>query len=116
MSSKLSEVAVASLVTEWVSMADHNQYSVFARAGDVSPRNGVTIQLRKALNSSGSGAVNHGSAVTADDQVGATLLASELGVDGAGVQYTHVAAIVTDQDSPNSYTALALRSSPRSAP
>lgn len=97
------------LVTEWVSLADYAQYLVGVRAGDVSPRNGVTVQLRKATSSGGAGATNHGSAVTADDRVQVSCRASELGQDGSGVQYTHVSATVTDEDSPNSYTALAYR-------
>ena len=97
------------LSSEWVSMADYAQYLVAVRAGDVSPRNGVTIQLRKAINSGGTGATNHGSAVTADDRLQASLRASELGQDGSGVQYTHVSAVITDEDSPNTYTALCFR-------
>lgn len=97
------------LATEWVSMADYAQYLVAVRAGDVSPLNGVTIQFRKATSAGGAGATNHGSAVTADDRAQASLRASELGQDGSGVQYTHVSATVTDQDSPNTFTALAFR-------
>lgn len=107
---RLNEQATPDLVSSWVSMADYREYTAFAVAGDVSPRNGVTIQLRKATDASGTGAANHGSAVTADDRCSATLLAEDLGQTGGGVQYTHVSATVTDQDSPNTYTALAFRS------
>lgn len=113
MTSRLNEQATPDLPTSWVSMAAHREYTVFGVAGDVSPRNGVTIQLRKATSAGGANATNHGSAVTADDRVSATLLADELGEFSAGVPFTHVAAVVTDQDSPNTYTAMAFRSQPR---
>ena len=103
------------LISEWVSMADFRKYLVAVRAGDVSPLNGVTIQLRKATSSGGAGATNHGSAVTADDRAMAELNAEDLGQVG-GVQYSHVQATVTDQDSPNTYTALAFRGDGRLMP
>ncbi|GIK49598.1 MAG: hypothetical protein BroJett013_22950 [Alphaproteobacteria bacterium] len=113
MTSRLNEQATPDLSTSWVSMAAYREYTVFGVAGDVSPRNGVTIQLRKATSAGGANATNHGSPVTADDRVSATLLADELGQNGSGVQYTHVSAVVTDEDSPNTFTALAFRSRPR---
>lgn len=95
-------------VTAWTPIADAREYGVLVLAGDVSPINGVTVQFRKATSSGGAGATNHGSAVSADDRLITSILAADLGVDGSGVQYTHVSATVTDQDSPNSYTALAV--------
>lgn len=110
---RLNEMATPDLATSWVSMADYREYTAFAVAGDVSPRNGLTIQLRKATSSGGANAANHGSAVTADDRASATLLAEDLGEFSAGVPYTHVSATITDEDSPNTLTALAFRSGAR---
>lgn len=106
---KLSEVIVGVPVTTWVPLTNYQQYTAVARAGDVSPRNGVTIQLRKATDSSGTGATNHGSAVTDDDRAEASLFAADIG------DYTHVSATVTDQDSPNTVTSFAILSDPRFA-
>lgn len=103
------ESALISAATSWVAMASHREYSVMALAGDVSPRNGVTIQLRKATDGSGTNATNVGSAVTADDQAIASAFAADLGEFSAGVPYTHFSATVTDQDSPNTVVSLAIR-------
>lgn len=102
--------------TAWLSVANAREYAVAVLAGDVSPRNGVTIQFRKAINSGGSGATNHGSAVTADDRLIASILAADLGADGSGNPYTHVSATVTDEDSPNTFTALAFLASLKETP
>lgn len=107
---KLAEVVEGYPVTTWVPLTNYQQYTALARAGDVSPRNGVTVQLRKATDSSGTGATNLGSAVTGDNFANASARAEDLG-DG----YTHVSATVTDDDSPNTVTSFAVLSDPRFA-
>lgn len=104
---KLSEKIVGVPVTTWVSLKNYQQYTAVARAGDVSPRNGVTIQLRKATDASGTGATNHGDPVTADNHAEASLFAADLG------DYTHVSATVTDEDSPNTVTSFGILSDAR---
>lgn len=104
---KFAEIAEGYPVTTWVPLTNYQQYTALARAGDVSPRNGVTIQLRKATDSSGAGATNLGSAVTGDDWANASCRAEDLG------DYTHVSATVTDQDSPNTVTSFAVLTDPR---
>ena len=112
--SKTTEIlSLPALATSWLSVADYREYIVAAVAGDVSPLNGVTIQLRKATSSGGANAANQGDAVTFDDAGYASLNVEDLGETGGGVQYTHVSATVTDQDSPNTVTALAFRAKPR---
>lgn len=91
----------------WVKMDQAREYCVVARAGTASPADDVTIQLRKATSSGGAGAVNHGAAVTAAGFAAASALAQDLGVDGSNVQYTHVSAVVSDETSPNAYSAVA---------
>lgn len=104
---KLSEKIVGVPVTTWVPLTNFQQYTVVARAGDTSPLDDVTIQLRKATDASGTGATNHGSAVTAAGHAEASLFAADIG------DYTHVAATVTDEDSPNSVTSFAILSDAR---
>lgn len=110
------ENVVAGAVTAWVPMTDHREYSVIAYAGDVSPRNGVTIQIRKATSAGGANATNAGSAVTKDDTCVASAFAADLGEFAPGVPYTHFSAVVTDDDSPNSFTAMAVRRGARFNP
>jgi hypothetical protein len=103
-------------VTAWTSLQDAREYIVSVLAGDVSPRNGLTVQFRKATNANGDNPANHGSAITADDRILESILAADLGATNNGVPYTHVSAIVTDEDSPNTYTAHAFLGSLKETP
>lgn len=110
---KFSEVACFAPVTTWLPLANYQQYTAFARAGDASPLDSVTIQLRKATDSSGTNATDHGSPVTLTPTGGVSVRAEDLGDFSASLQYTHVSAVVTDEDSPNSVTSAAIVTEPR---
>lgn len=110
---KFSEVACGAPVTTWLPLANYQQYTAFARAGDTSPLDSVTIQLRKATDGSGTNAANHGSAVTAAPTAAASVRAEDLGDFADGVPFTHVSATVTDEDSPNSVTSYGIVTDPR---
>jgi hypothetical protein len=100
----------------WVAMDQHREYTVTSRAGDVSPLNGVTVQIRKATSAAGANATDVGSPVTADDQVIVSAFSADLGEFSAGVPFTHFSATVTDQDSPNSHITNAVRRGARFNP
>lgn len=87
----------------WVSLAKYREYVATARAGTVSPLDDVTIQLRKATNSSGANATNHGSAVTAAGFAATSVRDDELGNYNSdpSTPFTHVSATISDEASPN---------------
>lgn len=110
---KFSEIACAAPVTTWMPLDNYQQYTAFARAGDVSPLDTVTVQLRKATDSSGTNAANHGSAVSLTPTGGVSVRAEDLGDFSASLQYKYVSAVVTDEDSPNTVTSYAVLTDPR---
>jgi len=110
---KFSEVACAGPVTTWFPLDNYQQYTAFARAGDVSPLDTVTIQLRKATDAGGSNATNHGDPVNLTPTGGVSVRAEDLGDFSATLQYKYVSAVVTDEDSPNTVTSYAVLTEPR---
>lgn len=110
---KFSEIACAGPVTDWFPLDNYQQYTAFARAGDVSPLDSVTIQLRKATDASGTNATDHGDPVTFTPTGGVSVRAEDLGDFSADLQYKYVSAVVTDEDSPNSVTSYAVLTDPR---
>ncbi len=110
---KLSEVISCAPVTTWLPLTNYQQYTATARAGDASPLDSVTIQLRKATDSSGTNATDHGSPVTFTPSGSVSVRAEDLGDFSSSLQYTHVSASVTDEDSPNSVTSYGIASDPR---
>jgi len=110
---KFSEISTFRPVTTWVPLTNFQQYTAYAEAGDASPLDDVTIQLRKATDASGTNAANHGSAVTAAPRASASVRAEDLGDFSTSLQYTHVSASVSDEDSPNTLTSAGILTDPR---
>jgi hypothetical protein len=103
MANKLTEVisVVAGGVDTWTPMAQAKEFVVVATAAGASPAANITIQLRKATAVGGTNATNHGTAVTASGAAKAQLFAADLGEFSAGVPFTHVSAVITDDVSPD---------------
>lgn len=103
----LSERLTPSPIGNWVSLANHQEVIAVAILPDADVGEGLSIQMRKATDSSGTGATNFGAAATVastvantDIVVSASREADDLGVNGSGVQYTHVSAVVSTTGSP----------------
>lgn len=111
MNNKISEILNAFPAGVWV---DASKYRRFMGLGFVQNADGgeaLTIQLRKATDSGGTGATNLGTATVvtqagsspADNQLltgAADAQQAELGEDGSGNAYTHVSVSVTTDASP----------------
>lgn len=111
MASKLSERVRIYPAGVWVDASKFRQFMGFGYVEAADGGESVTVQLRKATDSAGSGATNFGTAVTttragsspaADDLIVAAQdgRADELGETGGGVQYTHVSVQITGDASP----------------
>lgn len=107
MSSKLSERLNAYPAGTWVSAALFTQFMAVAFLAGADGVETVTIQARKATDASGTGATNHGDAVTVtnpqtsppssnDLKAAVDFRSDQLGESGAGVPYTHVSFVATD--------------------
>lgn len=92
--------------TTWVELSKYREYVALARSGTASPTDDVTIQLRKATSSGGANAANHGSAVTGAGFAATSVRDDELGDFAAGVPFTHVSAVITDEASPNTVNSV----------
>jgi hypothetical protein len=117
---KLSELAVASPVGNWVSMENYRQVSAIGVLLDADSAETLTVQLRKATDASGTNAANFGTAVTVasgatDTDLSAiqTEWSQALGSFSAGVPFTHVSATISDVASPEASFGVVLRSEPR---
>lgn len=101
MSSKLSEQLNVYPAGTYVSAALFTQFLAVAFLAGAETGEAVTVQARKATDSSGTGATNHGTAVTVtatangDLKVGQDFRADQLGAVG-GVPYTHVTLVASD--------------------
>lgn len=107
--SRLAEVVKVADPATWNPISGMKAVTGIVRALLASsPSNEVTIQLRKATDNAGSNAANLGSSVTGDYAVAVTALAEELGYynDDPDTPYTHVSATITDEKSPNAYSAV----------
>lgn len=98
---KLTEVAESFFPTQWVDMSLYREYAAFANTVATSPLNAVTIQIRKAVSAAGGDAEDHGDPVSADNKASVSVLAEDLGATSAGVPFTHVSFVLTDDASPN---------------
>jgi len=117
---KLSELAVATPVGNWVSMENYKQVSAVGVVLDADSAEAVTVQLRKATDASGTNAANFGTAVVVTSgatDTDITAIHSEwaqaLGSFSAGVPFTHVSASITTDASPETAFGVVLRSEPR---
>jgi hypothetical protein len=106
---KWTERNVVTPAPEWVPVANYREIVAIGCMddADLAGEEGVTVQLRKATDGSGTNPANHGSAVTvlatgANDDIVAVAHAysNALGATGGGVPYTHVSAVITAIGSP----------------
>jgi hypothetical protein len=115
--SKLSERLYVAPAGVWVSAALFERFCAVAMTTLADGGEHVGAQLRKATDAAGSGATNFGTATTttlpgtspaANDTIIAAHdgKADELGVDGSGVQYTHVSALALSAVSPEGGVAV----------
>lgn len=125
MARKLSETVMVFPSGTWV---DASKYRQFLGVGFLAAADGgesVTVQLRKATDAAGAGAVNFGAAVTVTEP-GTSPAANDLltaAADGradelgqiAGVQYTHVSVTITDDASPEASTGFLIAGDARSS-
>lgn len=120
---KLHEVINCSDAAAWVAMEAYRQVTGVGILVDADDGEGVTVQLRKATDASGTGAADLGDPVTvssdaADTDVTAmaSAYADQLGETAGGVAFTHVSATVTKAGSPEpaeTLTAFVIRSDGR---
>lgn len=120
---KLHEVINCSDSAAWVAMEAYRQVTGVGILVDADDGEGVTVQLRKATDASGTGAADLGSPVTVtssatdvDVTAMASAYADELGETAGGVAFTHVSASVTKAGSPapaETLTAFVIRSDGR---
>lgn len=112
---KLSEVSVASVAVTWVPVALFKQVSAIGVIADADSPEVLTVQLRKATDASGTGATNWGTAVTATSAAADSDLSAiqTEEVDSIGAGYTHVAAVISSDASPETPTGVVLRTNPR---
>ncbi len=104
---KISERLQVSDAAAWVPVANYRQIMAVGVMVAADATEGVTIQLRKAVDASGTSPANHGSAVTALSTGANTTVyastdveANALGKTGGGVPYTHVSLTVSKAGSP----------------
>lgn len=96
---KLNERLEFSDPDEWVPMANFDQVVAVGVAYGNSPVASITVQLRKATDSSGSDADDLGSSVQADQKAVAQAYAEDLGETSGGTAFTHVQATVTGAEN-----------------
>lgn len=117
----LKEIAAASPVGNWVSMAGYSQVSAIGVQLDADSPETLTVQLRKATDASGTNAANFGTAVVATSSAAdtdLTAIASEwsanLGFHASGLAFTHVSAVISDTATPEAASSgVVLRTNPR---
>jgi len=111
---KLSEFLKANLggAAVWLSMQNYDQATALAAVDAADEGETLTIQFRRATSAGGANAANLGDpfVVTQGAVSGAlvnmaTIYASDLGRTAGGVDYTHIAVVVSDAASPESATA-----------
>lgn len=106
---RLSELLRAGDPAVWYSMAGMKAVTAAAIALHASsPLNTVTVQIRKATSVAGANAANLGTAVSATYAALQTALTEELGNFNSSTPFTHVSAVITDEKSPNAYSAMLL--------
>lgn len=88
--------------TAWFPMTFYNRVAAFASLPGAEVAESVTVQLRKATDSSGTNATNLGTAVTTAATIANTDVvavqeanADDLGKTAGGLQFTHVSVVVT---------------------
>lgn len=124
MHSKLSEQLNAFPSGVWVAAALYMQYMGVAFVQNADGGESVTVQLRKATDSSGTNAANFGTAKTvtlagtspaANELITAAQdgRSDELGDFADGVPFTHVSVSVSDSSSPESVVGFLVVGDPR---
>lgn len=112
---KLSQFLKANLggAAVWLSMANYDQATALVATDAADEGETLSVQFRRATDGAGANAANLGDpfVVTQGAVSGAlvnlaTIYASDLGRTAGGVDYTHIAVVVTDGATPETASAV----------